>query len=522
MREPTQRPALRSLPPWFGAVAFLCASAFYVTAILLSPPLVGLYHDDGIYIGSALSLARGDGYRIPHLPGSPLQAKYPPLYPLVLLPIAWIVGNSPTAIGLYRWPSVLATLGALALLPGLFRRWGLSERAAFGAAVLCGLSPLLFQHALFALSEPVFLLLTIATFRLLPLEATSPTREIPSALCAAAAVLCRSIGIALIPALALRAWSLRRQPGAWIPLAASAMAAALWSAASAWMRAIEESRRLGSLYDYYLGYGRFVPGRLSDLATIVSTNAYELWLSLGDLFLGWRWVKLGTGLWTIPALIVGAFAVLAWRELLRRDAAAGVYVITSVALISIWPYPSVRYLIPLTPFIVASAFMAAEQRLRTWPNSHWVSYALALIAIVSCLTVDVTRFPSSFKLQIGAVEIDPGPFDRAAAWLKAHSEPDDIVISDHDPWVFLATGRRALPPGHHNPLWEYGQPVESAAWNGAWEETRRYKARWLILTYLWEPRFRELWMPHIVTDRDSFEPRYQGKGINIFALHPPK
>src|SRR5262249_21956440 len=102
MREPTQRPALRSLPPWFGAVAFLCASAFYVTAILPSPPLVGLYHDDGIYIGSALSLARGDGYRIPHLPGSPLQAKYPPLYPLVLLPIAWIVGNSPTAIGLYR------------------------------------------------------------------------------------------------------------------------------------------------------------------------------------------------------------------------------------------------------------------------------------------------------------------------------------------------------------------------------------------------------------------------------------
>jgi hypothetical protein len=286
------------------------------------------------------------------------------------------------------------------------------------------------------------------------------------------------------------------------------------------MRAIEESRRLGSLYDYYLGYGRFVPGRLSDLATIVSTNAYEVWFGLGDLFLGWRWVKLGTGLWAIPALIVGAFAVLAWRELLRRDAAAGVYVITSVALILIWPFPSVRFLIPLTPFIVASTFMAAEQRLRTFPNIHWVSYALVLIAIVSCLTVNVTRFPSSSKLQIGAVEIDPGPFDQAAAWLKTHSEPDDVVISDHDPWVFLATGRRALPPGNYDPLWGYGQPVESAAWSAAWTETQRYKARWLILTNLWEPRFRELWMPHILADRDRFEPRYQGTGINIFALHP--
>jgi hypothetical protein len=164
--------------------------------------------------------------------------------------------------------------------------------------------------------------------------------------------------------------------------------------------------------------------------------------------------------------------------------------------------------------------MAVEQRLRTFPNIHWVSYALVLIAIVSCLTVNVTRFPSSSKLQIGAVEIDPGPFNQAAAWLKTHSKPDDVVISDHDPWVFLATGRRALPPGYYDPLWAYGQPVESAAWSAAWTETRRYKARWLILTYLWEPRFRELWMPRIVADRDSFEPRYQGRGINIFALHP--
>jgi hypothetical protein len=489
-------------------------------AALLSPPLVGLYHDDGIYIGSALSLARGDGYRIPHLPGSPLQAKYPPFYSLVLLPIAWIVGDNPTAIGLYRWPSVLTTLGALALLPGLFRRWGLSERVAFGAAVLCGLSPLLFQHALFALSEPVFLLLTIATFRLLPLEATSPTREIPAALCAAAAVLCRSVGIALIPALALRAWRRRGQRGAWIPFAGSAMAAVLWSAASAWMRAIEESRRLGSLYDYYLGYGRFVSGRLSDLATVVSTNAYEVCRSLGDMFLGWRWVELETGFWAIPALIVGAFAVLAWRELLRRDAAAGVYVITSVALILIWPYPSPRLLIPLTPFIVGSTFMAVEQKLRTSPNIHRVSYALVLIAIVSCLTVNVIRFPSPSKLQIGPVEIDPGPFNQAAAWLKTHSEPDDVVVSDHDPWVFLATGRRALPPGHSDPLWEYGQPVESVTWSAAWTEIRRYKARWLMLTDLWAPRLRQLWMPRIVADPNVFELRYQGRGIYIFALHP--
>jgi hypothetical protein len=503
-----------------GGAALLCASALYLTALLLSPPLVGLYNDDGIYIGSALSLARGEGYRIPHLPGSPLQAKYPPLYPVILVPIAWIVGDNPTATGLYRWPSVLATLGALALLPGLFRRWGLSEQVAVGAAVLSVLSPMVFQHSLFALSEPVFLLLTIATFRLLPTgEAASSTRAVPAALCATAAVLCRSIGIALIPALALSAWSRRRQPGAWIPFAGAAMAAILWSAASAWMRAIEENRRLGSLYDYYLGYFHFVPGRLSDLVTIVSTNAYEVWFSLGDLFLGWRWVNLATGFWAIPPLILGAFAVLAWRELLRGDAAAAVYVITSAALILVWPYSPVRFLIPLTPFIVAAAFLAIERRFRNLANVHRVSYGLVLIGMVSCLIVDVTRFPSS-KLQIGMTAIDPGPFNEAAAWLKTHSEPDDVVISDHDPWVFLATGRRALPPGTTDPLWGYGRPVDSAAWSAAWTESRRYKARWLILTDLWDSRFRELWTPHLRSDRDTFELRYENKTIAIFALHP--
>ena len=190
-----------------------------------------------------------------------------------------------------------------------------------------------------------------------------------------------------------------------------------------------------------------------------------------------------------------------------------------MAIILIWPYPFPRFLIPLTPFIVASAFIAVEQWLRTLPNIHSVSFALVLIAIVSCLTVDVMRFPSFSKLQIGAEEIDPGPFNQAAVWLKTHSEPDDVVISDHDPWVFLATGHRALPPGYYDPLWAYGHPVESGDWSAASTETRRYKARWLILTDLWEPRFRELWMPRINADRNGFELQYQGTGIYIFALH---
>src|SRR5579884_410890 len=51
-------------------------------------PLLGDNYDDAVYWSSARSLANGDGYRVPTLPGDPWQVKYPPLYP-AWLSLAW-------------------------------------------------------------------------------------------------------------------------------------------------------------------------------------------------------------------------------------------------------------------------------------------------------------------------------------------------------------------------------------------------------------------------------------------------
>src|SRR5579863_1619570 len=51
-------------------------------------PQFGIFNDDSVYYANAQSLAQGQGYRIPSHPGSPYQAKYPPLFPL-FLSIAW-------------------------------------------------------------------------------------------------------------------------------------------------------------------------------------------------------------------------------------------------------------------------------------------------------------------------------------------------------------------------------------------------------------------------------------------------
>jgi len=47
-----------------------------------------------MYIGAARSLADGQGYREPALPGNPWQTKFPPGYPLMLAAILQIKPNA--------------------------------------------------------------------------------------------------------------------------------------------------------------------------------------------------------------------------------------------------------------------------------------------------------------------------------------------------------------------------------------------------------------------------------------------
>jgi hypothetical protein len=67
------------------SVAALTAGALAVVGVVaweVVPP--GVWHDDGAYVLLGQSLAEGEGLRYFHVAGSPPDAKFPPLYPLVL------------------------------------------------------------------------------------------------------------------------------------------------------------------------------------------------------------------------------------------------------------------------------------------------------------------------------------------------------------------------------------------------------------------------------------------------------
>ena len=125
--------------------------------------IVGLFHDDGIYVVTARSLAAGTGYRISSLPGSPAQTKYPILYPYLL---SWIWKASPAFpanILLLKSFNALIAFAVMLLGYSLFCRYiGRFGISALAYVFLVGTNMLLVSTADFTLSDNLFQVFVIA------------------------------------------------------------------------------------------------------------------------------------------------------------------------------------------------------------------------------------------------------------------------------------------------------------------------------------------------------------------------
>ena len=121
-------------------------------------------HDDGLFYLSAKSLAMGQGYRIPSLPETPFQTKYPPLYP-AYLSLVWRLNpkfpdNLALAAG-FSWMLLAACLG-LAFL--IYRSDGFTEKRAWWLVALLAINPYMILFGCRLFSEILFTCLLLATF----------------------------------------------------------------------------------------------------------------------------------------------------------------------------------------------------------------------------------------------------------------------------------------------------------------------------------------------------------------------
>src|SRR6185503_6101947 len=135
-------------------VSLIAVAAIVLAVQSANPRITGLYHDDGVYLATARSLAETASYRLINVPGSPRQTKYPPIYPL-LLATAWKVAPAfPQNLPLLKSVNALL-LGAVVLLTyaWLTRLHGLGPAVRVTLVLLVATAPGLFWLTDLVLSE---------------------------------------------------------------------------------------------------------------------------------------------------------------------------------------------------------------------------------------------------------------------------------------------------------------------------------------------------------------------------------
>ncbi len=473
---PPQESALRTLrPPQWFLIALLLALAYWGLA-LRGPISVGAWQDDAIYLATAKALASGEGYRHLEIPGAPPQSKYPPLYP-ALLSLVWRA--APDYPQNLRWlllPGALSAAALVALSIGYWRRCfaaGRVELCCIGA--LAALSPSLLSMLRFAMSDLLYAALALGGIALLDAQvdarrapradepgaaaaARFPARLLGAALCVAAAIWTRSIGVSIaLGGAAFLAWRGLKRDAVVFAAATAALVAPWWlQQLSALAPGAGAAPLL--LLESELDYASWRPHELSQLPLVAFQNLFKQ--AFGLLYFelalpqfpllraladgGGRNLGLHALAWTLAGLLLLGFAASARRGLRALHVCAALY----AALMLAYPGDPFRFALPWAPFLLY--FLA--RGITTLATAG--AQALCLLALPLFLFEAwtlATPDPEAYPFRTGTRSF--AELQRLEDWVRANTQPEDVIASGDFAALYLATGRR----GYY--LWPILDPI---------------------------------------------------------------
>jgi hypothetical protein len=375
----------------------------------------------------------------PNLPGTPAAIHFPPLYPLILAPLFRFLptpaaGMAGRALGIvcFALACRLITRHAvrLQLLGEGVPAW-VTEAVVAGTALAIPVLSILGV----LLSEPLFTLAFAGALALVdrPKEQWSPRLAPGVGLLAAAALLLRSVGVAVAGGALIHAWriGLNRRLAAALALPAllAGIAWGLWVLAHG--GGIDPAIRppYGSYLEIVHDAGlRTLAGSLADLPRPLSV-----------LTLNWvpsRAVYYGLG---IPALIVGLTGLV----LLARRSALGWMLILYLAVLSLWPFPPDRFLWAILPWLALAWAAGAAGLWRSRVRSIQVPVAVLTALLAFGYVRYEARGLANHWWDLTATRISANLTELLPA---IDSLPADAVVAtDNDPLVWLYTHRRAVP-----------------------------------------------------------------------------
>jgi hypothetical protein len=455
------------------------------------PEICGCFHDDGIYVITAKALAQGQGYRLTYLPDSPLQTKYPILYPALLAVIWKLWPSFPDNLFLMKWFTLFCGAASAGLSYLYLIRFGYFSRSIAGlSALICATSPMYLYFSTQTLSEAPFALLAILAMWSFEAQrdgaSNQGTRQFFLGILLALPFLCRTVGVTLVFA-GLLIQYYRGHPLPWMGLG---MAAVMfpWFI---WMAAGLGSWNRDPIIGYYTDYCGWWAAMGWPLGLhIIGRNFLNLLISNVIVTLvGFNKIMSSLNSWGSIFLIffLGSIPLIVLITKLRTWRLLPFFMISYLLLILLWPWHPIRFLVPILPFLFSYFFEGISNFCGRWKIRTWCLLPIGFLLVAANLNLlyACTKQASQFCHPHAGLVENPAPwasYQDLFHWLKTHSQPNDVIASWEDPMIFLYTGRRAVRPFRINPgLIGYGKDLETyGSAEELFQTLKTYKVRYLV------------------------------------------
>lgn len=445
------------------AIVFVVVAVGILGFFALQTDISGQFHDDGLYLTVAKSLAEGDGYRIASVPTTPAQTKYPPLYSYLL---SWVWRASPSFPENLLWLKLtsVAFLVGITALGGVFytRYTGRRDPGGIAFTFLLGANMLVFPFADYTLTELPFFFLSMLAFVVAdprgPPASVSARRVALLAVAVGLAFLVRQAAIPLIAAGVVYVSLGRRLR----PLAMYLVLVALVAAPWLLFKLAHAGAASNPLLDYYAAYEKSVP------LLALDDPGHAVQIVLSNIVYVARAFDQSLLLPFAPGLRPFVYALVLWglwRLVQRRLYFLLTFAILYLTLILLWPFDPGRYSMPLVPLLLLSliegtvtAFhglrTSVQQRPPRWLLQAFVLLPLTVIVVLDVLWVRAFLRPVPGKTRVAFsawLDYSWTGFEETFAWIREHTEPDALLATPYDPMYYLFTGRQGVRPWFHRP-----------------------------------------------------------------------
>ncbi len=426
----------------------IAALVLAVAVLTVTPWPVGAFEDDAIYTVLGKSLAEGQGYRLINLPGAPNATHFPPGYP-ALIAVMWRIWPAfPDNLVLLKFANALL-LGLAAAGTYVFahRRLGFSRLASAITALGATLSVVILLLSGMVLSEPLFLALLLPI--LLLTERAVERGHAGSAFVAgvllAGLALVRTLGLFAIPAaMGILLWRRRYAAAAALATGAGLLIVPwqLWVA----MHQHEVAPIIAGKYGSYTGWVAqgYVDGGIQFLWRVVERNARDLFIVMSYLHapVDVLWPRIISFMALVALLVFGA------RNLARRAPVTVAFMAIYFAVVMIWPFEPNRFLLGLWPVLALCVAMGVRGILQWQPArplapARYAAVALCIGLAIGAGTYNGRGYHNSWWVNVqrtGGERLKP-----IVEWVAHNTAMSDVIATDHDPAVYLYTGRRAVP-----------------------------------------------------------------------------